>query len=92
MWKKAAVRDKADIGEAIETHLTFSTEISTYNLMNVPSTATMLAGLAVVAVGFWSGLEELKKASQQEQYFLPVMTQQQRSGLLNRWQAALAKT
>jgi len=36
MWKKAAVRDKADIGESIEIHPTFATEMSTYNLMNVP--------------------------------------------------------
>jgi len=50
--------------------------------------AAMLAGLAI---GFWTGLEELKKNGQEEQHFLPVMSRQARCELLNRWQAAIGK-
>lgn len=55
----------------------------------VETTALGAAMLAGLTVGFWPGLEGLKKSWQEERRFLPEMTSQNRTELLQRWNRAI---
>ena len=54
------------------------------------STARGAAGLAGLAVGFWSGLDEFASQWEVEQVFEPQWTEPQRQARLARWQQAVA--
>jgi len=51
----------------------------------VETTALGAAMLAGLTVGFWPGLDALKNSWQEDRRFLPAMTDQNRKGLLERW-------
>jgi glycerol kinase len=55
----------------------------------VETTAMGAAMLAGLAVGFWPGLDALKKSWQKDRRFLPEMTSQTRTELLERWNKAI---
>lgn len=57
----------------------------------VETTALGAAMLAGLAVGFWSGLDQLQSQWQEERRFTPKITDADRIGILQRWQSAIEK-
>jgi glycerol kinase len=57
----------------------------------VETTALGAAMLAGLAVGFWSGLDQLRAVWQQEREFIPQMDANERTEILQRWQSAINK-
>ena len=55
------------------------------------TTALGAAYLAGLAVGFWDGLEEIKKAREIARVFNPAMEEEQRSKLLGGWHKAVER-
>ena len=58
---------------------------------NAESTALGAAYLAGLAVGFWSGLEEIRQNAASEREFLPAMEPIERKHLLHGWEKAVAR-
>ena len=56
------------------------------------STALGAAYLAGLAVGFWSGLDELRQKVQIDRTFEPAMDEEIRSKLLHGWNKAVSRT
>jgi glycerol kinase len=56
------------------------------------TTALGAAYLAGLAVGFWSGLEELRRIWQLDREFQPTMSDAERSRLLNDWSRAVERS
>ncbi len=56
------------------------------------STALGAAYLAGLAVGFWSGLDELRRNVQIDRTFEPAMDEETRSKLLHGWEKAVSRT
>ena len=56
------------------------------------STALGAAYLAGLAVGFWSGLDELRQNVQIDRTFEPAMDDETRSRLLHGWEKAVSRT
>ncbi len=67
------------------------TELPVIRPQTVETTALGAAMLAGLGIGFWPGLDELKATWQEEKTFAPDMAEEQRKGLLSRWQEALEK-
>ena len=69
-----------------------------YRLLGYPtpqcrrSTALGAAYLAGLAVGFWSGLDELRQNVQIDRTFEPAMDDETRSRLLHGWEKAVSRT
>ena len=57
----------------------------------VETTALGAAMLAGIAVGFWTGQDQLKAQWQEERAFVPQMAEIERNGILQRWQSAVNK-
>jgi glycerol kinase len=57
----------------------------------VETTALGAAMLAGLAIGFWSGLEQLSAQWQKEREFTPQMSATEKTGILQRWQSAIQK-
>jgi glycerol kinase len=57
----------------------------------VETTALGAAMLAGLAVGAWSGLDDIKKSWQEERRFAPQMEEARRQKLLNNWREAVGK-
>ena len=70
------------------------------DILNVPvlrphvdeTTALGAAFAAGLAVGFWSGLDELKKTWQAREQWLPNMDEQKRADLLKGWHKAISRS
>ena len=58
---------------------------------NTETTAAGAAFLAGLAVGFWSGTDELSELWQREKTFEPVMTKSERDRLLSEWSRAVGR-
>ena len=58
---------------------------------NAESTALGAAYLAGLAVGFWSGLEEIRQNAASEREFLPAMEPIEREHLLHGWEKAVSR-
>ena len=56
------------------------------------TTALGAAYLAGLAVGFWSGLEEIRQAREIETRFIPTMEAEERERLLRGWHKAVARS
>ena len=57
----------------------------------VETTALGAAMLAGLAVGFWTGVEQLRSQWQEERRFIPQINKNERTEILQRWQSAIAK-
>jgi len=59
---------------------------------NIETTAAGAAFLAGMAVGVWSGIDDISAAWKGERTFKPDMTKDERAGLKAGWQEALSRT
>jgi len=58
---------------------------------NIETTAMGAAYLAGLAVGFWTGIEELKEINGKEKIFIPSMAEAERDSLYGGWNNALGR-
>ncbi len=63
--------------------------VSVIRPKTVETTALGAAMLAGLAVGFWSGLDQLRVQWQEERRFTPQIAEMERTGILQRWQSAI---
>ncbi|PLX73425.1 MAG: glycerol kinase [Desulfuromonas sp.] len=59
---------------------------------SVETTALGAAMLAGLAVGFWEGLEEIRKTWSMDRRFTPQLDERKKQELLRKWQEAIGKT
>jgi len=59
---------------------------------SVETTALGSAMLAGLAVGFWKGLEEIRKTWSMDRRFTPQLDERKKQEMLSNWKKAIRKT